>query len=192
MSDRRWSGWGASARGPEHVRTGIPNQDAWMIRRFRDGIAVAVSDGLGSCGHADVGARAACVAVGEAAGIHFQHAPADLTRMPVLVQHLWRLLLAGHDPADCSATCLFVAARDGAGTVLAQLGDGLIAACQDDGTVDLLMPDKSESFANIVPPQSNRDRPHRRVTYTARRFPCPVVPVVSTPPSRKSLSSKST
>ena len=46
--------------------------------------------------------------------------------------------------------------------------------------------------SKAVPPQSNRDRPHRRVTYTARRFPCPVVPVVSTPPSRKSLSSKST
>ena len=150
MSDRRWSGWGASARGPEHARTGIPNQDAWMVRRFRDGIAVAVSDGLGSCPHADVGARAACHAVGEAAGIHFRHSAANLTRMPVLVQDLWQLLLAGHAPADCSATCLFVAARPGAGAILAQLGDGLIAACQRDGTVDLLMPDKSESFANIT------------------------------------------
>ena len=150
MSERRWLGWGASERGIDHRRTGVPNQDSWMVRRFRTGVAVAVSDGLGSCSHSDVGSRAACRAVAEAAGFHFRHSSGALTSMPTLVQHLWKLMLCGFSPADCSATCLFVAARRDANAVLAQLGDGLIAACQGNGTVDLLMPDKSDSFANLT------------------------------------------
>ena len=150
MTERRWSGWGASEIGLDHRRAGVPNQDSWMIRHFRAGITVAVSDGLGSCRHADVGSRAACRAVAEAAGHYFRNPPAALNKMPALVQHLWEMMLSGHPPADCSATCLFVAARNDAGAVLAQLGDGLIAACQSDGTVDLLMPDKSDSFANLT------------------------------------------
>ena len=121
-----------------------------MIRHFRAGVAVAVSDGLGSCNHADVGSRAACRAVAEAAGLYFRNPHAPLANTPALVQHLWEMMLSGHSPADCSATCLFVAARNDAGAVLAQLGDGLIAACQSDGTVDLLMPDKSDTFANLT------------------------------------------
>ena len=121
-----------------------------MVRHFRTGIAVVVSDGLGSCNHADVGSRAACRAVAEAAGLYFRNPPAALTSMPALVQHLWEMMLYGYSPADCSATCLFVAARNDSGAVLAQLGDGLIAACRSDGTVDLLMPDKSDTFANLT------------------------------------------
>ena len=64
--------------------------------------------------------------------------------------------------------------------------------CSDSNACTIGDKCQSGKCAPGVPPQSNRDRPHRRVTYTARRFPCPVVPVVSTPPSRKSLSSKST
>jgi serine/threonine protein phosphatase PrpC len=150
MREHRWSGWGATARGPEHRRAGIVNQDAWTVRRFGDGVAVAVSDGLGSCLHADRGAQAACRAVVEAAGFHLRHSPAALKSMPTLVQHLWELMLSGHSPADCSATCLLVVARHDAGAVLAQLGDGLIAACGTDGGVDLLLPDKSDSFANVT------------------------------------------
>ena len=150
MKDLRWSGWGATSMGPAHRRTGTPNQDAWMIRHFRDGVAVAVSDGLGSCPRAEIGSRAACRAVVEAVGLHFRLSFSVLTSLPALVQHLWALMLTGHPPKDCSATCLFVAVKHSADALLAQLGDGLIAGCQSDGTVDVLMPDKSESFANLT------------------------------------------
>ena len=121
-----------------------------MIRHFRAGVAVAVSDGLGSCNHADVGSRAACRAVAEAAGLYFRNPHAALANIPLLVQHLWEMMLSGYSPADCSATCVFVVALNDTGVVLAQLGDGLIAACESDGTVDLLMPDKSDTFANVT------------------------------------------
>lgn len=150
MNDGRWSAWGTSVIGPAHRSGAVPNQDAWMARRLHDGAAVAVSDGLGSCAYAEVGARAACRSVLEAATILFQHKPVALGGMPELVQELWMGRLGSHAPVDCSATCLFVATRREAGAFLAQLGDGLIAACSMDGTVDLMVPDKTESFANLT------------------------------------------
>lgn len=150
MSQHRWSGWGASVRGPGHRAAGLPNQDALLLRRFRAGFVGVVSDGIGSCPHAEVGARAACHAVLEAASFCFRHALADLASLPRLVQPLWERLLREYTPAECSATCLFVVAHEGDRVLVAQLGDGLIAACRGNGEVELFMPDKSESFANLT------------------------------------------
>ena len=150
MSASRWANWGASMVGSEHLRLGQPNQDAWAVRRFGSGVAVAVSDGLGSCQHADIGSRAACRAVMAAAKFHFRHSPDSFLTLPVLTRLLWSMLLSGHSQEDCSATCLMVIAKGSAGSFLAQLGDGLIAACRPDGTVDLLMPDKSDGFSNLT------------------------------------------
>ena len=150
VREHRWLSWGATATGPGHRRMGLPNQDAWAVRHYNSGVVVAVSDGLGSCTHADVGSLAACRAVAEATKLHFRYSPADMTGMPALVQHLWKMMLLGHSPSESSATCLFVAMRYGANALLAQLGDGLVAACRRDGGIDLLMPDKADSFANLT------------------------------------------
>ena len=150
MIGARWTGWGVSVTGPEHLRTGLPNQDARAIRNFRAGLAAVVSDGLGSCRHADVGARAACRAVMEAAHIHFRFSSQTLLSMPLFIRPLWTMMLSGYAPEECSATCLFVVTGHSTGSFVAQLGDGLIAACQPDGTVDVLMPDKAEAFANLT------------------------------------------
>lgn len=150
MTGSHWASWGVTVTGPGHVRTGLPNQDAWAVRHFPSGVAAAVSDGLGSCRNADIGARAACRAVMEAASLHFRHASPTLLSMPLFTRHLWTMMLSGHPPEDCSATCLCVVSGPGVGSFLAQLGDGLIAACRADGTVDVLMPDKAETFANLT------------------------------------------
>lgn len=150
MTAPRWTGWGASAIGPAHRREGVSNQDAWTIRATAKGIVAAVSDGLGSCAHAEIGARAACCAVLAAADLHGRGVRGEVADLPARVQGRWLSMLAGHAPADCSATCLFVAIRPSAEALVAQLGDGMIAACTVDGTIDLLLPDKSDSFANLT------------------------------------------
>lgn len=157
MTVLRWTGWGASAIGPAHRREGVPNQDAWTIRATAEGIAAAVSDGLGSCAHAEIGARAACRAVLAAADLDGRGEPGQVADMPARVQAQWPSLLAGHAPADCSATCLFVAVRPTAEAIVAQLGDGMIAACAVDGTIELLIPDKSDSFVNLTHSLADND-----------------------------------
>jgi len=145
-----WASWGVSETGPEHLRLGLSNQDAWALQSLGSSLAVAVSDGLGSCPHAALGAQVACEAVMEAAQFHFRHSVQSFLAMPMLTRTLWGMLLGGYLPEECSATCLLVITAEGAGVFLGLLGDGMIAACMADGTVDLLLPDESEGFANIT------------------------------------------
>ena len=129
---------------------GLPNQDAWMARCLDGGAVLAVSDGIGSCSHAEVGSRAACRAVLEAIKGRFGRDAVSFEGLPAEIHRRWEVHLGALDPSDCSATCLFAATHSEAGTILAQLGDGFIAGISEDGTVDLLTPDKSETFANVT------------------------------------------
>jgi serine/threonine protein phosphatase PrpC len=145
-----WCGWGVSVIGPAHRRMGLPNQDAWMARDLGEGAVLAVSDGMGSCSHAETGSRAACSAVLETIRHRFGCDAVSLDGLPGAIHQRWEANLGELDPADCSATCLFAATHRKAGTIFAQLGDGFIAGLAENGTVDLLTPDKSEGFLNLT------------------------------------------
>jgi hypothetical protein len=129
---------------------GLPNQDAWMARCLDGGAVLAVSDGIGSCSHAEVGSRAACRAVLETIRCRFGCETVSLEGLPTEIHRRWEAHLGDLEPSDCSATCLFAATHGEAGTILAQLGDGFIAGLTEDGEVDILTPDKSETFANLT------------------------------------------
>jgi len=62
-----WKSYGASVRGPGHVATCEPNQDAWTSFHRVWGDGIVVSDGVGSKPFANVGSDAACFAVKHAA-----------------------------------------------------------------------------------------------------------------------------
>ncbi|MGK0290454.1 MAG: hypothetical protein ACI86H_001913, partial [bacterium] len=68
-----WKSWGASVAGPSHLKLGIVNQDAWISRHYSWGDVVVVSDGLGSRQQSDLGAKAACLSVLEAAKVYQKH-----------------------------------------------------------------------------------------------------------------------
>lgn len=117
---------GASVRGPGHVRDGLPNQDALMLRRWHQSWFAAVSDGMGSRPCAAAGAQAVCQAVRLVLrGLPFDADDETLSRA---IDGQWRTLLAGRRiaPADAVATCLLAWGLADGRFRLAQLGDGLI------------------------------------------------------------------
>lgn len=145
-----WTSFGASVRGPGHVRAGAPNQDAWSAFHHTWGDGIAVSDGLGSKPLSGLGSVAACLAVKHAAQALGRQIGADPARLFDCVSAHWLALLAPLVPRDCSATCL-LAVRPGDGAVhLAMLGDGLVAALRSDGSVVSLSEDKSRGFSNVT------------------------------------------
>ena len=146
----RWNSWGASVTGPGHVRDGKPNQDAWAVDHYEWGDVLVVSDGLGSCPHAEAGSRAACEAVKQAADFCFRHRKWESPDLPGLIQILWRMIVSPIPPEECSATCLFVIRENGGRAVLGMLGDGLLAGVKADGTVNLLVANKDDSFLNFT------------------------------------------
>lgn len=58
----RVTGWGASVIGPLHISSNLPNQDSWGYASGSWGEVLCVSDGMGSCKHAQVGSQMACKA----------------------------------------------------------------------------------------------------------------------------------
>lgn len=149
LNAKKWRSWGVSTIGPQHARAGLPNQDAWLARRYAWGNVLAVSDGLGSRPRSHVGARAACRAVAAAARITQRGSATHVPRLLSLVHALWAGSIDADDLGDFSATCLF-ALRCRGRMLLAQLGDGLVAACRRDGEVILISELKEDSFSNIT------------------------------------------
>jgi serine/threonine protein phosphatase PrpC len=161
LRDSKWSSWGASVIGPLHVKEGLPNQDAWISRHYDWGDVVAVSDGLGSHAHSEVGARAACMAAVDAARAFHQFSGAGIVDILRLLHADWLARIGPLDPRECSATCLFAIHAAGK-CLLAQLGDGLVALCGEDRVASLvLFDDKLDSFSNITSSLGSKFQPER-------------------------------
>ena len=145
-----WDIFGESVIGSAHRKNNIPNQDAWIGCHFDWGDVVAVSDGLGSRPKSDLGAKAACESVVEAAKAYHNCPDAKIENILRLVHSHWLVKIAPFDPNECLATCLFVIRLNGK-YLLAQLGDGLIAVCGKKGDDSILLNDsKQGSFSNLT------------------------------------------
>lgn len=161
MKGNTWNIWGASVTGPMHLDLGLPNQDSWMSRHYSWGEVVAVSDGLGSRPRSEVGSQAACLSVFEAAKAYRRNPEAGVEDILRLVHSHWLVKIAPYEPSECSATCLFVIRTNG-NCLLAQLGDGLIAAYGTDSRESILLIDrKQDSFSNLTHSLGNRFKPNQ-------------------------------
>lgn len=139
--------FGASVRGPGHVSSGLPNQDAWVHAKAGSRQILVVSDGVGSCSNAREGAQAACKAVVEAVRRWVRFPDAPLETLLGLIHVSWKIRIAPHEATDCACTCLFaVIAPDGSGFI-AQLGDGLILY-RDSNAVHAPWIRSEQSFSN--------------------------------------------
>lgn len=145
-----WKSFGASVRGPGHIATGKPNQDAWASFHHAWGDGIVVSDGLGSKPFSNFGSNAACLAVEYAAGACHGKTEMDYDFLSHHIKANWLSLITPLEPRNCAATCVF-AFRLGDGVIhLGMLGDGLAAAVKSNGAVVLLSEDKSQGFSNIT------------------------------------------
>lgn len=155
MGLTRWKSFGASVRGPGHVRSGLPNQDSFAIAtHWHDGVAAAVSDGVGARPHSDIGSAAACRVALHSGRKYclFQRkgGNARTSRLSSAIHQNWMRRLSGFSPQDCSATCLFAFVPNKGSVLLGMLGDGLIAVLKRDGSVVMLSDDKTASFSNLT------------------------------------------
>jgi len=150
MFDLTWSSWGTSVIGPAHAKTGIPNQDFWMVRRYKWGNVVVVSDGLGSKPHSDHGSKAACLSVLDAAEIYQNNPEAGIADILRLIHANWLVKIAPFSSSDCSSTCLFAIQIAGVIT-LGRLGDGMIVVYGDSQKSSFVLDEKKQdSFSNYT------------------------------------------
>jgi len=144
-----WKSYGASVRGPGHVASGEPNQDAWASFHRVWGDGIVISDGVGSKPFSHIGSDAACFAAQYAAHACHDDAAIDPASLFQSIMTLWLASVAPLEPRDCAATCLF-AFRLRDKLHVGMLGDGLAAVVRADGSVVSLVEDKAQGFSNIT------------------------------------------
>lgn len=142
--------FGASERGPGHIRNGVPNQDCFLIREYRAGTVLAVSDGVGSCANSHWGSRAVCKAI--AVTLHdymnVSDRSADIKDVLRLIHSRWLFNLSPMIAETCCATALFALVQPQK-LIIGRLGDGMICA-GIDGKDFVFTDDKNDSFSNIT------------------------------------------
>ena len=145
-SPPNWHYFGASVRGPAHIRNRAPNQDAWCGGRLCNGAVVAVCDGLGSRPHSRRGAREACRVVATAARQWCAVPTAPIEMLLKLIHATWSLRVYPYAEEDCATTCLFAVADSDGRLHIAQLGDGLSLVM--DGNVLQTITRTADDFSN--------------------------------------------
>lgn len=145
-----WKSFGASVRGPGHIVSGTPNQDAWRSFHHAWGDGIVISDGIGSKSLSNFGSDAACLAVECAILSCCENAEKGRDFLSERIKTNWLSLISPLLPRDCSATCLYAFRLNDGVIHLGMLGDGLTAAIKSDGSVVSLQEDKSQGFSNIT------------------------------------------
>ena len=135
---------GVSLQGKAHARREVPDQDAyWVGPVFDDGWLLCVSDGVGSCAHAEVGSQALCRAAWQAAlicGCVVENPEAFLRDL----HEIWlaEVRVCGLAVKDCCAAALVgVLGADGIWGF--RLGDGFLAIAAGADSI-VLFDDKAD------------------------------------------------
>ena len=113
MMDSSWISLGASVIGPSHISSNVPNQDYWLAHHAVGSDCVIVADGLGSCSHSEIGAKAVCLAVLDVVSAYV--GPWNLAtkeRFLESVRDRFLQELGPMSPEECATTCL-IAWRSG-------------------------------------------------------------------------------
>jgi serine/threonine protein phosphatase PrpC len=137
----------ASVIGASHAEETLPNQDACLVKAYAFGMVLAVADGLGSKPLSQIGSKAACEAVGEAARIWARHPKAPVELFIRLIHSLWEVRIAPHSRSDCGTTCLFAIVFRTGRLICGQLGDGLIGF-KEGGEFQVVADRADDGFTN--------------------------------------------
>ena len=142
-----WKTFGASVRGPGHIRSGLPNQDA--LKTYRNTLCevAVVSDGVGSLRTPEYGSKAACRAVIRAAR-NWKQMDEKTDLLLAEIHQNWLAEVEPFSPEESSATCLFVIRPKQGKIVVGMLGDGLAAILRTDGSYEELIDNKEDNFSN--------------------------------------------
>ena len=154
MNKNQWIAWGVTTIGPLHIKSGLPNQDAMLSKKYKWGEIIAVSDGVGSRARSDIGSKAICWSVVQASKILFKSKKIKIENIQIeeflrLLHSIWLVKIYPYSPKECSATCLFTI-RNADKLLLEQLGDGLIVATSTNSNSEILNDDKEDSFSNVT------------------------------------------
>ncbi len=135
-----------SDTGINHRLDDKPNQDAIDFRVSGDDFAMAVSDGVGSCANAELGAQAAVSAVMRAFEfVRSADLRPNVSNIAGFIVNTWKELLKNEKLDDCCAT-LKAVIKYGNKLLLFSIGDGFLIVTS--GGLNCQAPQDNDVFIN--------------------------------------------
>ena len=144
---KKWDGWGVSEIGPSHINMNIPNQDAYIVKKFAWGIVGVVCDGLGSKKHSHIGSKSLVNAIVQCAKI-FDFKNKDINLFEPLLKSIWDINISPYEEHETSTTLLFVIVKHKR-IYIGRVGDGAIAIF---GKNNILVEETKDTFTNFTTP----------------------------------------
>lgn len=138
----------SSVKGKYHKQKNMPNQDSYLVKRYKFGTVLVVSDGIGSHLHSDIGSRAVCKSVCQAIQFWNQSECKELRLLIPLIHTMWGIDIYPYKKNDCGATCLFAFIDINGILYIGQLGDGNIYVSIED-EIELIKI-KEDEFSNFT------------------------------------------
>ena len=128
---------GISGKGDTHQKNGKPNQDAIGFNMFEDSFVIAVSDGLGSCNNAHIGAQTAVALCNkifmEIEDGQLRFRPEDIVKR---LSNLWDETFPKIVSKDYSTTLKSAFLKNNE-IITVSIGDGLLFTCVNNSVNDL-------------------------------------------------------
>jgi len=152
MNGNQWKGWGVSEIGPLHIKENIPNQDAYIVKKYSWGIVGVVCDGLGSKKYSHIGSKSLVNAVLKTAQLFdFEK---DVKLFEPLLKSLWNINIFPYKEKETSTTLLFTIIKNNK-IYIGRVGDGSIAIFGKDA---LLVEEDKDMFTNYTTPFGRDDK----------------------------------
>lgn len=138
----------STIKGKFHELKKMSNQDSYIVKKYKFGTILVVSDGIGSHPHSDVGSEAVCKAVCGAIQLWQQKGCNEPRLLIPLIHSLWGINVYPYAKNECGATCLFAYVSNAGNLYLGQLGDGNIYVSIENEIK--LLKTKEDEFSNVT------------------------------------------
>lgn len=138
----------SSVKGEFHKQKDISNQDSYIVKKYKIGTILVVSDGIGSHIHSKIGSEAVCKSVCQAIQFWNQYECRDIRLLIPLIHSMWNVNIFPYLKNECGATCLFAFIDNSGMLYVGQLGDGDIYVSINE-EVELIKV-KEDEFTNFT------------------------------------------
>ena len=138
---------GASIIGKSHIINGTCNQDFFLIKRKRYGVAMTVCDGVGSNKYSQYGSKSAAKAVVKTFRMYHKN-KITYENIGKTIEHFYNKKIRKKHKSAAATTCLFVMIFKNNDIIIGQAGDGIILIKLDEKF--LVFQSKSETFISSM------------------------------------------
>lgn len=138
---------GASVIGQSHVMNGTCNQDFFVIKKNKFGVAMSVCDGVGSNKFSQYGSKAACKAICKVFKLYSKKI-IEKDSIGNKIEFYYKRFVKKKYQSAAGTTCLFAYVLSNNEIIIGQAGDGVILIKVDDKFI--VFQNKTDDFMNEV------------------------------------------